>query len=444
MLQKFSTWRSTVDYQLLELLSGSSIALLMKIIGAALAFALNVVFARFLGADGAGQYYLALNAVTIAVVFGRMGLDKAVMRFVATNAETGNWTAVKGVQRNATIFAIVSASLVTLLVFALAPWIAKFLFQKSELLIPLRWSALAILPMTLNYIFVHLLKGKKRILQATIIENVTISAVALAFFVLLGHHFAVAGAAWAYIMGVSATCLMGLVFWRKSAPELRNVAARFEWRTLLNSSTPLFWVALTTWIVSYFGEFALGLWGSTADVGVFGAATRTAMLITFALMAVTSIAAPQFAALYAQGKWNALARSARNAMRVTALAAAVPTLVCIIAPGWIMSIFGADFVTGSTVLIILALAQFVNAATGPVELLLMMSGKERIVRTNVILIGILNIGLYVILTPLLGAIGAAIAFAIGLILKNLLSIWLVKRHLNIKLYGLMPAHLSAD
>lgn len=86
MLQKILLWRDQADQQLLELLSGSSVALILKLIGAGLAFTFNVLLARLLGAEGAGVYFLALSVITVAVVFGRLGLDKTVLRLISANS----------------------------------------------------------------------------------------------------------------------------------------------------------------------------------------------------------------------------------------------------------------------------------------------------------------------------------------------------------------------
>ena len=82
-----------------EVVNGASVAFVIKVIGAGLSFGFNVLLARMLGADGAGIYFLALTVTTIATVFGRMGLDNALLRFTAANAAVGDWGAVKGIYR---------------------------------------------------------------------------------------------------------------------------------------------------------------------------------------------------------------------------------------------------------------------------------------------------------------------------------------------------------
>ena len=74
-------------------------------------------------------------------------------------------------------------------------------------------------------------------------------------------------------------------------------------------------------------------------------------------------------------------------------------------------LFGKDFVQGGMALIILSLGQLINAATGPVGALLTMTGQERGAAVVLGAGATLNVLLSVILVPILGLLGAAIAAA---------------------------------
>jgi O-antigen/teichoic acid export membrane protein len=178
-------------------------------------------------------------------------------------------------------------------------------------------------------------------------------------------------------------------------------------------------------------SFLLGIWGTNAEVGIFGVAYRTAMVTGYILIAVNSIAAPKFASLYKQGDMAALGSVARNSAKLMTLAASPILLLFVLFPGWVMRLFGPQFVEGAAVLIILALGQFVNVATGSVGYLLMMSGHERLMRNNIVCIAILNVVMCLLLIPWAGAIGAAIATAISLSAMNLVSVVLVYGRLSI-------------
>lgn len=96
-----------LDSHMQELIRGASTAFVLKVFAAGLGFGFNVVLARLLGADGAGLYYLTLTIVTIAATLGCVGMNNAVIRFVAANAVIENWVAVKGVYIKAIFFCVV-------------------------------------------------------------------------------------------------------------------------------------------------------------------------------------------------------------------------------------------------------------------------------------------------------------------------------------------------
>jgi O-antigen/teichoic acid export membrane protein len=221
------------------------------------------------------------------------------------------------------------------------------------------------------------------------------------------------------------------MMWRMATPQLRNSVGHFETRQLLRSSVPLFWVASMNLVMGCTASFLLGIWGTNAEVGIFGAAYRTATVTGYILIAVNSIAAPKFAALYQQGDMEALGSMARNSAKLMTLAASPILLLFILFPGWVMTLFGPQFVGGATVLTILALGQFVNVTTGSVGCLLMMSGHERLMRNNIAGISILHVAMCLLLIPWAGAIGAAIATAISLSTMNLVSVVLIYCRLSI-------------
>ena len=179
--------------------------------------------------------------------------------------------------------------------------------------------------------------------------------------------------------------------------------------------------------------FLLGIWGSTEDAGVFGAAMRIAMLITFFLTAVNTVIAPKFAELHAKGEIELLGHLARRFALLITVAASPLLLLLILAGDWVMSMFGPEFTRGGTALAILAVGQAVNTMTGSVGYLLMMSGHERDIRNASIFGAIIMIGLAATLIPLFGIIGAAIAGATAVVAINVQSVIIVRRKL-----GIMP------
>ena len=430
-LSRFPALRNRLDEHMLEVINGAAVALVLKVLGAGLTFLFNLVLARALGAEGAGLYFLALTVTTIATVFGRMGLDNTLLRFTAANASVNDWSAVKGVYMKGMKLALIASFLSAVIVFVFASVLADKVFQKPELVVPMRWMSLAVVPMTFVILHAQVLKGLKRIRDSFIVFGVGVPAISLVGLLILRESYGVNGAVWAYGIGAILTMLLGVILWHVSTPQLRKASGDFRANDLLQSSIPLFWVASLNMLINWTATFALGIWGTGEDVGIFSMASRTAMLTSLILTSVNSISAPKFAELYKKKEMAALGTTARNTAKLMTLIASPLLLLFLIAPQWVMGMFGDEFQKGGILLSILAIGQFVNVATGSVGYLLMMSGKEKLMRNNVALIAAMSILLNAVLVPIYGALGAVIATAVCLSLQNLIAAHMVSSCLGI-------------
>lgn len=292
MLDRIPFVSNKLDQHMQEVLGGAAVAFLLKVLGAGAAFGFSVLLARIVGAEGFGVYFLALTVATISAVFGRMGLNNSLLRFTAANAVTGNWAAVKGVYRKGMTLAVAASLAATLVLVAIAPWLAGRVFSKPELTVPLRWMALAVVPSVLLFLQAESLRGLRRVRDSQIVQVVGVPALSLLGLALLGRRWGVYGAIWAYSLAAWLTALMGYFMWLLSTPQLRDTAGHFETRELLRSSMPLFWVALMNTAINWTAYIVLGVWKSESEVGIYGAAFRTAMLASIILNAVNVVAAP--------------------------------------------------------------------------------------------------------------------------------------------------------
>jgi O-antigen/teichoic acid export membrane protein len=420
-----------MDHHMKEVVRGTTTAFILKALGTGLSFGFNIILARLLGAKGAGVYYLALTVTTIASVVGRLGLDNTLLRFTAANAEQKDWDKVAGIYRMGIRIAVGASILVTLIILISASWIAQGIFSEETLTAPLRLMAFGILPMSLLILHAELLKGLKRIRDAMMIQSVGLPMLGVPLLAILGVSLGLLGAAVAYVISAFAVLLLGIGFWRRATPQLRNLNGCFDIRLLISTSLPLFWVTSMNLVMSWTDIIMLGIWTDSKTVGIYGVAARTAMLTSFILPAVNSIVAPKFAGLYAQKDYQSLSTLARNSAQIMTCLAAPVLLLFVVAPKWVLGFFGTGFISGANVLVILAIGQFVNVSTGSVGYLLMMSGYEKLMRNTIIVSAVFNILLNSILIPKYGISGAAIATAISLAMMNLVSAALVYWKLSI-------------
>lgn len=431
ILSRFPAVRNRLDGHMLEVINGASVALVLKVLGAGLTFLFNLFLARTLGAEGAGLYFLTLTVTTIATVFGRMGLDNTLLRFTAANAAVDDWTAVKGVYVKGIKLALIASSFSAVAVFAFAPVLADKVFQKPELGITMRWMSLAVVPMSVLILHAQMLKGLKRIRDSFLVFGVGVPAFSLACLLLFGGSYRVNGAILAYTSGAILTALLGYILWHAATPQLRGMRGVFRTNDLLKSGVPLLWVSSLYLLTNWTATFALGIWGTKEEVGLFSMASRTAMLTSLILTSVNSISAPKFAELYKKKDMTALGTTARNTAKMMTLIASPLLLLFLVAPQWVMGMFGDEFQKGGILLSILAIGQFINVATGSVGYLLMMSGNEKLMRNNVAMVAVMSVVLNVFFVPIYGVLGAVITTAVCLSSQNLIAAYMVNSCLGI-------------
>jgi len=419
------------DEHMREILHGASTAFLLKGVGALLMLAVYVLLGRLLGPTEAGLYFLALTILTIAAILGRIGLDNTVLRFVAGYAATGDWATVKGVHRKATALTTLASVTATLILVAAAPWLSVTFFKKPELTPLLRWMALAIAPTALFTLHAQALQGLRRIADANLVGTVALPVFLLAGLPVLASRWGTTGATMAYVLAALLTMILGIWRWRRATPQLRGIQGHSDTAALLESSVPLFWVSCFQLVITWAPTVTLGVMATSADVGIFGAANRAALLTSFVLLAVNSISAPKFAALHRTGDMVTLGRIARQSAKLMAVMASPILAIFTLFPARVMEMFGPEFAVGAPVLSILAVGQFINVVTGSVGWLLIMCGHERLMRNNIALCAGVGLVLNLLLIPPLGVIGAAIAAATTLALQMITAAIMVWQKLGV-------------
>ena len=420
-----------------EALKGASSALIIRIVGSMLGFAVSVLIARLLGAEGSGIYFLTLSVIFIAVTLGSLGFFNTTVRFVASHAQEQEWGDVRFVYRTVVRLVSIATALISMVLFIGADWLASVVFENSVLKVPLQIAAGAVIPLALALIHAECLRGLKKISATQWIKTCLISGTSLFFLYPAMLLWGVNGAMVAYIVAVMVTAGISWYLWRRACVELTIGAAieknTLTTRTLMQSSWPLYGVEITGLLVLQSATIFLGVWGNEESVGVFNIANQVASLLLFPVMAMISILAPKFSAMYRRSDMEELRRLACSSSKFLMMAAILASTVAWLLSEWLFSFFGPEFDACVPVFKILLMSVIVNASTGAVSELLMMTGHESMVRNAVAISAAIQLPLCVLLIQLYGAIGAAIAILVGTLVWNCIMVFFVK-----KVFGFYP------
>lgn len=407
-----------------QIAKGGGIAFIGSVIAKVATFGLHILLGRVLGPGGYGLYALGVSVAGIAQSIASLGLGQGVVRFCAIYRGKGDNARVKGTILSALIISTISSMSVGVILFALSSIIAQRFFHKPELTWVLRIFALAIPFYVLMGITTSFAQSFRRIEYQQGVQNifrplVNLLAVSLAF--LLG--FRLAGAVYGFLFSGIVSAGLGFYFLRKIFPEFTSISRRiYQGCELLRFSIPMLLIGISYFLLTYTDRIMLGYFKKASDIGIYNAASVISSQLTLFLSAFIAIFSPMVSDLYNRGDLKRLEKLFTVVTRWV-LTLTFPLFITLaIFSRDVMLIFGPEFGIGWKVVILLGVAQLINVGTGPVGVILQMTGKQDIDFANGIVLLFSNIGLNIWLIPTYGILGAAIATAISLILIHTLRL----------------------
>ena len=105
-------------------------------------------------------------------------------------------------------------------------------------------------------------------------------------------------------------------------------------------------------------------------------------------------------------------------------------LVSAAAAPLLLSVFGHGYRGGQAPLVILSLTMLVATACGPVDIVLLMAGRSGLSLINNFAALVVDIALNIVLIPRMGITGAAVAWAVALVVRNILPLVQVRSMLR--------------
>jgi O-antigen/teichoic acid export membrane protein len=174
---------------------------------------------------------------------------------------------------------------------------------------------------------------------------------------------------------------------------------------------------------------------STADAGIYAAASRYLTVAAMVAVAIRQVLAPKLSELLAR---RSTGRAAAVYQSTTAWLVAVnwPIYLVLLTFGpALLAVFGREFAGGQVVLVVLAATMLVATAVGPVDVVLLMGGGSAWNLVNTVLALGVNLALNLVLIPRYGLAGAAAASAAGTLLNNLLPLVQVWRSMGLHPFG---------
>ncbi len=433
------------------LAKGASISFVGKI-GGRFIFAISqIVLARMLGPDLFGLYALGWATFRLVGSIAPLGLNSGVIRYGSRF-----WPQDKSRLKDVVVKSIVPSSISGLLagalIFALAP-LLEDLFNSPGLTAVLHGFAIAIPLFVIMRVCLAVTQVWQRMQYSAIAEDIGQPAVDLLLLIgvilLGGGLLATVGAAvisWAFAM------VLAIFFVFKIFPDIFTTSRTkaVSYSEILIFSLPTAFAGTFTFLTSWADRLLLGIFATTADVGIYQALAQPALIIAIILRSLNAIFTPMIANLYQLGEIDRLKEMFKVSTK-WGIYLSIPffLFICFSSQEIMVGLFGAEYASGALPLVVLSIGQMVNVSSGAVGFVLVMTGYERLWLIISAFSFVLNALLNVLLVPKFGLMGASIATAIAISTLYMSSLFAVKRLVDLWPYdarykkGLLAAALTA-
>ena len=236
----------------------------------------------------------------------------------------------------------------------------------------------------------------------------------------------------AAILATLATTLFQLVtILPPGNREVRDVRPVFRMREWMLVSLPIFLIEGFAFMLTNADVLIVGWFLPPDDVGVYFATVKILALVHFVYFAVKAGVAQRYAQ-YAHGdNREALGTFARETVLWTFWPSLLMAMGVLIIGKPMLTLFGPGFDTGYPLLFVLVAGVVARASVGPAESLLTMTGNQNVCAVVYGITLAFNVALNIVLIPIYGLFGAAIAMAAALMCEAVLLAFTVWRRLGI-------------
>lgn len=388
-------------------------------------FVMHLLIARLLGASGTGLFFLSLAIMRGGVEVGRFGQHQSIIRFVAPLLDQGDRPAAARFVAAGTVttfwISLATSAAICLACLTVMPALFPERQDVWTLTAVFSWAAV---PLSVSCIQAGVAQAFGRPAMASVLEVALVPAVASLGFlaVALATEPSLDALVWIYMAASAGVTVYGWLLVRRWLAE-RGRMRRAEAGELLRVGSSLLVVNGARYVVQNAPLLILGMIAVLDDAGVFSVAHRLSLAVSILLTAVNNVMFARFAVAWRKGERDRLEQELQSSALLLIAMGLPVILILAVFRTEILGLLGDDFERGGMLLLILLAGQLVNLLTASTSAVLAMTGNERALRRNSLISGATSLVVSLVLIPIWGDVGAAIAISAAIAIQNGMAAW---------------------
>jgi len=414
------------------------IRFIAQIIGVISGGILTVALARLLEPDGYGLLFLSLSVFAIIKIFSRLGLAKSAARYIAEYKETDPGQ-VPHILQFSLLLSLGLITVVSVIFLATHRHIAG-LIGEPELVPFLLIGVLFVVFGTLLTFVTKTLQGFEAIKATSVLTIINEGGrlpLALCFIVL---GYGAVGALVGYIIATAIASTVGLIylyiqFYRSQEPSEREPALR---RRIAEYTIPITATSTANRLDKRIDTVLVGFFIGPTAVAFYTIGKQVIQFIETPMSALGFTLSPTYEAQKAKGNEATAARVYEEALS-HGLLLYIPAAVglILVAEPTIELVFGAQYLGAVPVLQVFGIYAVFSTVTHVTSNGLDFLGRAReraIIKGST---AILNVILNIILIPIIGVVGAAIATVITYGMYTFANVYIITLEFDLRINWLL-------
>jgi O-antigen/teichoic acid export membrane protein len=408
-----------------------------NIIGSILKYGSTFIIQYSLGPGLYGLYTLSFSLITLVSSIFSLGLDNAMIRYVAIYRGKKQADSLQGLMVFCTMVVGIAGLIGALLMLFFTPSLVAFwstlrpehaVNNKATLaqMTPMLQLMAPMIPLLgMQVVWFGGLRGFKafkwRVLATSILQPI----VQIFLLIIMARFFRnVTGVALVMLLSTLFSTLLYLYF---LFYEFSRVAStepeQYELREWLVFSTLNFLTNIIITVLDSIDTLLLAFYGiSKIDIGQYGAAIKFGPIITMPLLSLNIIFAPIIAELHSKGERQKLEEMFKIVTK-WAITFSLPLfLIASLFSAYLLGLSGAGYISAWPLVIAFSLGNMLGAATGSVGSMLLMTGHNKLSFINSLLAVVVNVVLGILLTPRYGAMGTALSTGLAVCVLNIMRL----------------------
>ena len=426
------------DTNFIELLKGSSISFLLRVVGMLFGYLAMFFTTNIYGSDAWGIHALCFTILGLLTLIPKFGFENSLIRIV-TELNLSAKSEIVSVFKKAIVISVSLALIVTLTTYFSSHYVISNFSEKHQILPFIKTICIVIIPSTILAVISAYFQALKKIAKHILFHTTAINII---FFVLLlcFYFFNIELAVFeTYVMAIFITFLIALYYFFYSLKsknksdienEERTLLTRYNYKSITKTSFPMLLSISFALLMGWSDVIILSIYNTASDLGIYDTTLKLSALSGIFLISVNSIAAPKFVEFYSKSNINGLKETVQKSTKLIFITTTPVLVILVLFSKTILGFFGDEFVLGYFALTVLCVSRFINAISGSVGYIMQMTDHQTLYQNVIITAFFLNVILNFILIPQYGINGAAIASSIAMTFWNITLVVIIKRKLG--------------